>query len=122
MDGHSQRAAVNSSMSKWRPVTSAIPQGSVLGPALFNIIVSDMDSGIECTLSKSSSDTKLCGKVDTLRGLAVIQRHLDRFERWASASLMKFNKAKCKVLHMGWGNPKHRYRLGGEWIENSPES
>jgi len=32
----------------------------------------------------------------------------------------KLNKAKCKVLHMGRGNHKHRHRLGGEWIESSP--
>ena len=68
LDGHTQRAAVNSLMCKWRPVTSDISQQSVLGLALFSIFVGDMDSGIECTLSKSAKDTKLCGTVDTLEG------------------------------------------------------
>ncbi|GAB0196966.1 hypothetical protein GRJ2_002161900 [Grus japonensis] len=46
---------------------------------------------------------------------------LDRLERWAYANRKKFSEAKCKVLHIDWGNPKHKYKLGGEWIESSPE-
>ncbi|GAB0176223.1 cAMP-dependent protein kinase inhibitor alpha [Grus japonensis] len=108
-------------MSKWRSVMYGVHRGSVLGPALFNIFVGDMDSGIERTLSKFANDTKLCGVVDMLEGRDAIHRDLDRLERWVCVNHMKFNKAKGKILHIGQGNPKHNYRLGREWIESSPE-
>jgi len=70
------------------------------------------DSGFECTFSKFVDDIKLGSVVNTLEGRGAIQRDLKRLKRWPYANLMKSKKAKCKVLHLDWGNPKHRYRLG----------
>jgi len=70
----------------------------VLGLVLFNVFVGNMDSGIECTLSKFFDNTSLCGAVNMLEGRVAVQRDFYRLERWACVNLMKLNKTKCKVL------------------------
>ncbi|GAB0180568.1 cAMP-dependent protein kinase inhibitor alpha [Grus japonensis] len=108
-------------MSKWKAVMSAVPQRLYWDQYyLISIFTDDIGSGIEHILRKSADDTKLSGAVDLLEGRDAIQRDLDRLKKWAHVNLMKFNKAKCKVLHMGRSNLSIDTHWRDEEIESSP--
>ena len=77
-----------------------------LGLLFFNII-SDIDGGLKCTLSKFANATKLSGTVDMLEGRAMIQRDVNKLKRWAHVNLMRFTIAKCKILHLGQSNLRY---------------
>ena len=67
----------------WKPVTSNVHQGLILGPILFDIFINDLadrTASMGQALRKFADDTKLGGVVDTLDSCDTIQRELDRLE------------------------------------------
>ncbi|CAM5115825.1 unnamed protein product [Eretmochelys imbricata] len=119
LDCRAQRVVIKGSMSSWQPVSSRVLQALVLGLVLFSIFINDLDARLHCTLSKFVDDTELGGEVDTLEGRSRVQSDLGTLEDWAERNLMRFNKDKCRVLHLGQKNPMHFYRLGADWLSSS---
>lgn len=85
---------------------NGVPQRSAWGLALFNIFIDDVGDGIECALSKFMDNTKLSGAVDTTEGRDAIRRDPNKVEKRARGHLMQTNRDPCKVLQLGWGNPR----------------
>ena len=109
--GRTQRVVVNSEKSKWSPVLSGIPQGSVLGPTLFILYVNDMPDAIHSTLLMFADDTKIFRRINSLADCEELQKDLEQLKDWSVKWLLDFNSSKCKRLHMGPNNPEFEYSL-----------
>lgn len=72
----------------------------ILGPVLISIFINYIGSGTKCTLNQFADTIKMSNVVDTPEGQHTIQRDANKLKRWAHVNLMRFKKAKSKVLHL----------------------
>ena len=112
LTGRVQRVSVNGKMSTICNVSSGIPQGSVLGPVLFNLFINDLPSVVKnSTMKLFADDTKLYRVVDSQEDANLLQEDLDQMVKWSRTWQLPFNDRKCKVMHYGKKNHKFTYTM-----------
>ncbi|CAM4370492.1 unnamed protein product [Caretta caretta] len=96
LKGREQRVGINGKFSEWRGVTSGVPQGSVLGPILFNLFINDLEKGVNSDVTKFADDTKLLKIVKTTADCEELQKDLTKLSDWATKWQIKFNVENVK--------------------------
>ncbi|CAM5166280.1 unnamed protein product [Natator depressus] len=117
LKGRLQQVTLKGELSGWREVTNGVPQGSVLGPILFNLFITDLSTKSGSVLIKSADDTKLGGIANLEKDQDIIQEDLDDLVNWSNSNRMKFNSEECKVIRLGTNNKNFRYKLGTHQLE-----
>lgn len=101
---------VGDSVSRVKPVTSGVPQGSVIGPLLFLLFINDLPLSVINEIRIFADDVKMVADPAQKQS---IQKDLDGLCNWEDMWLLKFNLEKCKVLHIGKNNPQNEYNFLG---------
>ena len=113
LNNRSQFVKINNSVSESLTVTSGVPQGSVLGPTLFIYFINDLPNVVQNSSIKIfADDTKVYNSVNNPENVNHLQNAIDNLYQWTQTWLLKFNKEKCKILHLGKNNEKNKYFIG----------
>ena len=101
LHGRKQRVVFGAHTAEWKDVTSGVPQGSVLGPLLFLLFINDFPDALVSITKLYADDAKLLSIIKAISDAVQLQLDIDKCTKWANTWLMKFNIAKCKVMHVG---------------------
>ena len=119
--GRRHRVLYKGSFSEWAPVLSGVPQGSVLGPLLFNLFINDVPNTLESPCALFADDTIIYRPVRDITDSAILQRDLDRVSNWCVSNGMKLNVNKTKVMRISCSRKnvvEPVYLLNGAHIES----
>ena len=102
LSNRQQCVAVNGTTSSEAQVRSGVSQGSVLGPILFLIHISDINYEIaDSTVSCFADDTQILLGIKHEKDTQMLQNNLHKLYKWADANNMKFNASKFELLRYG---------------------
>ena len=90
----------NGQSSASAAVTSGVPQGTVLGPLLFNIYINDLPSCVASTPRLFADDCLLYRVINTTEDCLQLQKDLDSLQDWERTWGMEFNALKCEVVRI----------------------
>ena len=115
------QVVVDGEFSSSAPVVSGVPQGTVLGPLLFLIYINDMPDVVsEGTMIRLFADDCLAYRtIRTEEDQQILQKDLEKLQKWTLTWGMKFNPSKCQILHLARGRRTATkfYELSGVILE-----
>ena len=114
-----QQVVIDGEASSTAPVTSGVPQGSVLGPILFLAFINDMPESVKSMSRLFADDSIIYREVTSPDSCQQLQDDLKALEDWERKWGMSFNPSKCHIIHISRKkNPiKTTYRLKGKNLE-----
>lgn len=128
LSGRYQKVVLSGKSSSWLPVTSGIPQGSVLGPLLFSLYINDIHYGMTqgTKVNLFADDSIVYREIRTREDCLILQSDLDVLSQWSDTWLLKFNVSKCAHMRISRRLNGHmptvpivRYSLCGEHLPHS---
>ena len=122
LSDRTQYVKINNTKSVELPVTSGVPQGSVLGPMLFIYFINDLPEVCTVLTKIYADDTKAYTTIQEDRDRARLQETIDNMYEWTQNWQLNFNETKCKILHIGENNPNYQYFIGKELARKELES